>query len=540
MTSPENTLITRAITVIIFFITPSVIYAGLITNFSFNLFTYEDYWKAYNELAQSMLDGRLDVSMEAVGPEGQYYKDKVYMYYGILPALLRVLVSPFFDLNTVPLGNLSVWLMTTLAAASLQYTLLLKNPATINKQWNRHSVTLLLFYSTLIWFGSAYFIIIMKGNLLHEPYAATLMVSSFFIAVVWKDIFLDRRNPNYLLVIYACLAALSLHTRQTVAISLYTSTVLLIFLATTEKYKHQFGYKYHVWPYLRQLIITGYKPLIILGISGIALLLLNYARFDEFWTLNGGDWGYTRADLKHTATVCSRLLTDSPQFDFQRILPNLHFYLFGNFPLHNEWIQNLGLGYVRKEWPFALLKFLWLGNLFIFSYFIILIVKNTVTLGFKEMHDINLMTFSLSISTLLLLSYLTITFRYVADLWPLFMFAYLISFRHLIELQQNSLFRKYFNLITVLLILVLCVNLYRSWYVYSRYATSSNLYEDGMPSNDILERLKNPPKSEWDIKKCIEEYDIKCSVSNTEKQQFSDCRFGRFRLRSQSQDFQPE
>jgi len=527
--------------VIVFFLLPALFYAGLITNFNFNLLAYEDYWKAYNELALSILDGRLNISMESVGPEGLYYEDKIYMYYGFFPTILRLILAPFIDLNTIPLGKLSVWIMTTLGASALQYAILFSTAADKHHTRDIRAFVILLGYSLLIWFGSAYFIIAQKGNILHEPYAAMLMVSSIFIAVVWHDIFRTLEKPLYRLALYALIAAFSLHTRQTIAISLYAATIVLIFASTLDVH-HSKTKSYNVFnfQFVSQLFKTSYVPLLILGASGIVLLTLNYLRFGEFWNIAGGQWGYARAEKVHTASLCSAMLTDTSRFEIARILPNLHFYINTNIPLHNNWINDLGLGYIRKEWPFSYLKFLWIGSLFIFIYFVLLLIYTNIKDGIKNNYKLNLLFLSLMIGPLLLLSYLTVAFRYVADLWPPVMLAFLFTYQHLSRLHNHPLYNRYYKFVLPLFILVISLNLYRSWFIYTKYPDNSNLYEKGMPSVEILERLRNPPEKEWDIERCIKEYDITCSVSNTEKQQYSDCRFGRFRLRSQSQDFQPE
>jgi phage shock protein PspC (stress-responsive transcriptional regulator) len=69
----------------------------------------------YDAQARSLLDLRLDVPSEAIGGEGIHVRDRVYAYFGITPALLRI---PFMAMYPEGYPNLAPW--SYLAAFVLQ------------------------------------------------------------------------------------------------------------------------------------------------------------------------------------------------------------------------------------------------------------------------------------------------------------------------------------------------------------------------------------------------------------------------------------
>lgn len=300
-----------------FFIIPSLLYAGLITHFTFDFFAYDHLWKAYNALALSILNGTLDVPYEAIGRESLYYNDKVFFYYGYFPVLLRLILAPFVDLNTTSLARISVWLMTTIGAASLQYALIFySRPKDSTLQWDFLSKTKLIMLSLIVWFASAHFIIVQRGMIYHEPYAAMLMLSSLFLVLVYRDIFWDFKSRQYQLVIYALLAALCVHTRQTIAISLYFGVIILIIMKTldTVNSKKNHAQSIHLKLYFSELIRNAYKPLLVLFLGGSLLLFLNYLRFDDLFAMTKGQYGYQRAGEWISHRVCGSYITGASRF----------------------------------------------------------------------------------------------------------------------------------------------------------------------------------------------------------------------------------
>lgn len=481
----------------LFFALPAFIYAALITDFTFNFFEHDFLWKAYNALTISMLDGRLNVSYEDVGPESLTYNGNVYMYYGIFPTIIRFILAPFIDLNSVPVAKLSVWVMTTIGAASIQYALLFYTRHKNENDWTNASLISLIFFSFLTWFGGAHFIIIQSANLYHEPYAAMLMVSSIYLALVWRDVFKDFENRSYKLAVYATLAALSIHTRQTIAVSLYLTTFLLITISSldllknnNEKGDNNFG------EIIKIFAQNAFVPLVILILGGVSLLLLNYVRFDDFLSMSKGDYGFARMGEVYTPQRCTPLVTGAGRFEFARVIPNLVYYYIGGWNLHKNWIQELGLGFVRKEVPYFQLILLWMAGTIVLFGGVLLFIKEIKHNNKLYNYSHILFFLSLVVSAIILLTYKTIALRYATDMWLPYGFTLLFTYNYFTQNSTIPFINRNFKKISTAVLLIIFSNFGYGLYLYQEYSALDKrhyLNEEGMPTEKTVELLNNPP-----------------------------------------------
>jgi hypothetical protein len=221
---------------ILFAITLTV---GLATQWTFDLFQPQFLWKAYNHYFLSMLDGHLDVPVEAIGREGGYFNSKAYMYYGMLPAFVRALVFPFVDLTQTSVSYFSVLLFTLIGHAALQASFIAVYLKRTTLDRDVFSFGLLVGLSCLLWFGSASFMISQNATLYHEPYAASLCLANMFLALLLKDGFFLKDNKNASLIPYALLAGLCIHSRMPAALSLYLVMGILILVQTVRVRKQR-------------------------------------------------------------------------------------------------------------------------------------------------------------------------------------------------------------------------------------------------------------------------------------------------------------
>jgi len=497
-----------------FFIIPSILYAGLVTQFTFNFFAPDLLWTAYNSLASSMMDGRLDIPYESIGRESLYYDGKVYFYYGILPTAIRFLLAPFVDLSVTPVGRISVWLMTTIGVASIQYTLLFYTRAHASSAWTSIDKTKLVLLSLILWFGGAHFVIIQKATLYHEPYAAMLMVASLFISLVWRDIFWDFENRKYRLALYALLAALAVHTRQTVAFSLYLAVIILIIAAVYDsaRIKSRVGRHMSAGALGMQLFRTAYPALIILGLGGGLLLFMNYVRFDDIFAMTKGEYGFHRASEEYGPRLCSKYLTGASRFELARVIPNLIYYLVGGAYTHSHWINDLGLGFVRQEFPEVLLAFLWSSILFISLYSAwILVSQLFVKITFRNILA-GLLVSAFLVSVIVILSYTTVTFRYAADFFlPLGLgLLYFGNYWLNAGAASNASSNKKDIVLIIFFTLSITGNILYGAFVCSEYQKHRIPHmTNGLPSEEMLKLLKNPKPKKGTLAEACAKYDFK-------------------------------
>lgn len=438
-------MITTKFSMVFFFIFPVFLYAFLATNFTFNFFEPYFLWKGYNFYFLALTQGQLDVPAHSIGREASYIGDKVYMYYGALPLIIRALLYPFVNLEQTSVAAFSVFVFSVIGQVALQYALLVKFKAQILKNSLVETPTYLLvgfiLFSAVLWFGSATFVILQNATLYHEPYAASLCLVNLFLALLVKDNFLLKKQVNVNLTLYALLAALCIHARMPTALALYCVMVFLLIVQTNRLYQQSelTAGRFQFFKFMALGIKNYYIPLLVLFFGGVSILLLNYARFDDALAFMGRNYGYFFFE-GYTDRRCNIV----PKSDFAgllRIIPNFVIYLTAHVDLHWSLTWHLNTGFGRKEMPLIPLAVLWLLPLTLFASILFLIAKRFASTTFKYIGCLLLL---LSIGAFFQLSYPTIAHRYGAELWlPLafsmvFLWCY-FSRKILAATQQNTI-----------------------------------------------------------------------------------------------------
>ncbi|WP_414828115.1 hypothetical protein [Alteromonas sp. H39] len=389
---------------------------GLSTNWTFNLFAPQFLWKAYNYYFLSIIDGHLDIPVEAIGREGGYFDGKAYMYYGLLPALARVVLYPFVDLTQTPTSLFCIMLFTLIGLSVLQREL---NRALLPADAPLFSQTGMVWglVTTVSWVGSATFMISQGGTIYHEPYAASLCLFNIFMAMLIKDGFFQTNTHRSSPLIYAVLAALAIHTRMPMALALYFATGLIMLVMT---YRSLSSAKpaFYVLPF--QAIKHYYGSLIILLVGGLSIFLLNYAKYGDPMSFMGGNYGYSF--LEGFSDRKCRLVPSSEYKRFLRIIANSYIYLTGDWERHWSLTWHLKTGYGRWELPLTPLGVLWALPVLSFAAAVVVLLKKVTS----RTHAVTLLgLFFVSLGALYQLSYPTITHRYTAELWAPFFCALL-------------------------------------------------------------------------------------------------------------------
>ncbi len=99
-----------------------VAYTWLLTAGTWDLFQRQYFDNFFDAQARSMLDGRLDVPPEVVGFEGFLIGGKTFIYFGPVPALLRMplmLVTDRFDGRLTTVSMLLAMLVLSMAGFRL-------------------------------------------------------------------------------------------------------------------------------------------------------------------------------------------------------------------------------------------------------------------------------------------------------------------------------------------------------------------------------------------------------------------------------------
>jgi hypothetical protein len=389
----------------------SIVIVGLATRGSFDLFQPSFLWKAYNHYLLSIFDGRLDIPIFAIGKEGNLIDGKAYMYYGLLPVLPRIFLYPFVDLAQIPASYFSILFFTLLGNLVLQYTLVKHYIA----HQCRGSVTLLLLLSLIIWFGSAAFIISQNATIYHEPYAASLCLASIFIALMLRQNFFIGEYRKVSLVPFALVAGLCVHARMPSALALYLVTGLLILVQTSRALSSS-GANKGLVNVLFQSILIFWKEIVILGLFGLSILLLNHARYGDMLNFMGINYGFMFFE-GFSERVCS-VLPRSELYKVYRVFVNGYVYLSGDWQSHWSLVRLLSTGYGRIEGPFLPLALIW--SLPIAS--LLFVIWTQIRAIRKSASQITLLfLIAFSAGAIFQLMYPTIAHRYVVSLWlPVF------------------------------------------------------------------------------------------------------------------------
>jgi hypothetical protein len=401
------------------FALPALVWLGVISGGSFDPFGPAYGWQAYNHQALSLAAGKLDIPAEAISGEGLYLGGEVHMYYGLIPAVLRLPLMPFVDLRQVPVSNLIVWAMLVAGTAALQLAVLRiwqasGRDAPIDR-------VLVVVVSLILWFGSGSYLLVHNANLYHQPYAAAAMLASFYVAMLAGDLLVAGRPPaGSRLILYALVAGLAVYSRQTYAVGLYVATLGLLLPPVSAWRADRRGAALAA---VRSAIL----PLLVMFVAGVGYLAIGYARFGRLttgWTVREWGFGIIQPWSDRLETLADQ------QFSVVRIVPNIIFQLIGQGRWRNATIKALGGGTVETHGygtihyvlfaPLALLL-AGLGGWLLWRLW-------------RSHRDVAvpllLAVLGLLVTALLQLSYGTMSYRYTAESWPLLTLLMLITLRH--------------------------------------------------------------------------------------------------------------
>jgi hypothetical protein len=411
-----------------FFILPAILYVGLITRFTFGLFDPTYGWQAYNYFALALADGRQAIPAEVIAGEGLYINGQVFMYYGALPAALRLPLIAFVDLRHVPVSNFLVSIMLIAGQWAMQVAILrifIANGRTT--VWADRFMLVLV--STASWFMSGPFLIAQNANFYHEPYAAAVMLTGFYLALLSDDLLVRKRRPaGSRLLVYAILAGLSVFTRQTCAVGLYAVTLALL-LPEWPALRTETGKT------IRETIRRAFLPLLLLFLFGIGFIAMSYFRtgaFGSSWTVE--NYGYYILGNNRPRL---RTMIDQ-QFSAIRIIPNTIYFLFGGQILREKLILDWGGGLV--------VTFGWAVRWAIYAAVpLIMAVAGQVCIVRRLRARqplavlVALCALGLLLTMLIIFAYGTTQYRYNSEAWPFIAWLMLIAMR---DLDPTRLFGR--------------------------------------------------------------------------------------------------
>ena len=374
----------------------------------FGMDIYDQTWLALRE-------GRLDLPARVLRLEGHYTPDGTgYSYHGVAPLITRMLFDPVMSIGAQSLAPLSIWLWTVIGTGFWQGVIWQASAPARAAQPERAAI-LAGILGASVWIAGPAVLLVANHALYHEPIALAYAMAAIFS---WLWIRAERSGHGLagVLVLLALCAAVALHARPNVAVGLYAATGFAGLRA--------------LWQVGARALLPGVLAAAILGAGGAGYLALNAAKFGNAAETHGsfeaGDvqygtvyWGYEPED-----GVRSAAFVEHGRFNAVRILPNAVLYYLGPPQLllvdlyddvrtwHHEVTRDV-LGFIRVEGPGG-------GVLGLWTLWAWLAVLGAVALRHEARPYWGLLA-GLGASSLLTLSYGTVTLRYQVDLFPLVM-----------------------------------------------------------------------------------------------------------------------
>lgn len=399
-----------------FTLVASIVYLALVTNGTFSFDGPETLDQAYEALARAILSGHLDVTRAVIGNEGFYVGGKVYLYFGVLPALLRV---PFllWGAGWIPGPRFFVFAEAAIAALLFHLTVFSALTARLRPLDKSTLPATVLFSGAVGWFASPAYLLTSNASIYNEPFGCALLLLAAVVYLLRDQILaaLAGAFPEISagrLATVGFLSALCLHARPPMAASLFMLVGLLCLLTALEP-----GAGRTLLRRTRHIARNSVLPGLFLAASIGVFLWLNWARFGNPFSAGPiTHFGYYLF-VDGPSETMQTLITDG-RFDIRRVMPNLVVNFLGMPWAHSALSEIAGAGSIRLEKPLIGIVVLWLvpSVYAVFGLFLLARrVRETPRAGLWLMA----LAAAMSLSTLLILSYATVTLRYKSEIWPL-------------------------------------------------------------------------------------------------------------------------
>ncbi|MBI1300809.1 MAG: hypothetical protein GC137_04030 [Alphaproteobacteria bacterium] len=395
----------------------------MITAGSFDFFMGGELPLMYNYMFLSLLEGRTDVPYQAVGLEGFYREDGlVFAYFGYFPALMRAFFYPFVDLKTVSVSRATIVIPLILAGLLAHY-LVYFIAAKVGANEDASKRLCIVLGALAIWFCSPITFLVANSIAYHEAFAYSFFIMIVYFYIVARYLLFSEDKKFFAFLMLALLSGCLLHLRPHVALIMYTSTcfTMLYFLIKPK-------------PTVAGFVFDGVRycsvPFIIMFVSGILFLYVNYIRWgDMFTTINFERMGYVLF-VEGMSDRFKSFVQMGP-FHIRRFIPNALYHHFAFPDIHALLADILNAGKIRLEAPKASSVYMWA-----FWYIIMFLIVPKSWLGKITWNKYNFLFLNLAISTALIFIAIncfgTVTLRYKTELWYLLFLGFLfyLSFKN--------------------------------------------------------------------------------------------------------------
>jgi hypothetical protein len=385
--------------------------AGIVTGKP-GLFAPVDNGLAFNSMLAHLLRGEFDVDPAAIGYEGFVRNGRTYAYFGPFVAALRLPLSLIGDLGTTDFTVLSCLLATVILAGFTLASVLVVwqslPPSALRMLIGGALIVTALFAGPQIAF--------LKPSIYQEVVLWANALAAAFVYLALRGLFLRGAFSTGLLTAMALLAGICLNTRVSTAIGLYAVSALLVARSAWLDRRHG------RLP-LRRLFPRLLLPLAVLGVFAAAAGAINYERWGNpltFVDLN--------RSIAYRTLFPERLLVLAQHgaFDPARIGYGLVYYLFPVWAMRSR-----DGGFLFEDFQQRFMDSVELppGSLLVSDPLMVGLAVVGIVLAWRRRRRavVDLSAFSLvgaglALPILLMLTAISMTFRYRGEFYPLLEF----------------------------------------------------------------------------------------------------------------------
>jgi hypothetical protein len=307
----------------------AVYYLLLLSNGTFQLFAPELLDQVFNNMLTHLVRGEFNVDSGAIQFEATIRNGKTYAYFGVFPALLRLLALPFADIARAHLARLScLTAMVIFVALQLRTLLFVHNTLPVR---NQKSEFFAVMVAATVLSGPQLYLLAVAW-VYHEPILwAGVMAAAFNLIILRAALGRGLRTID--IVLLSVLAGLSLNTRVPIGVALCLGTVLLIAWTAWSHLTPEDGSR----PLGRELVFVNripallsdpsiWLPILILGSSAVIIGFINFRRWGSPFAFSGDIKYYV--SLQYYPAYLT-VIRDYGTFNFGRIWIGALYYATG-------------------------------------------------------------------------------------------------------------------------------------------------------------------------------------------------------------------
>jgi hypothetical protein len=267
-------------------------YLVLLSNGTMQVFAPELLDKIYDSMLLHLMHGEFDVDPKAIDFETTVINGKTYTYFGVFPALLRLLALPFTDLSRAHLARLSC-LAATVIFVALQLRTLVVVHASLPAA-SRKTAYLGVMVAATVLSGPQIYLLAFAEVYDEALLWAGVMAAAFNLVVLRAALGAGLRTSD--LAWLAVFAGLAFNTRSSIGIGLYIATFLLVMCAAGRWHSERLSAvpARSVAASIGEVVGNPglVLPLVILGVLAVALGIVNFGRWGNPFAFAGPAHNY--------------------------------------------------------------------------------------------------------------------------------------------------------------------------------------------------------------------------------------------------------